>query len=67
MSFIPRAESLQHLWAQVAKGTPIIGAGAGTGISAKFSERDGVDITIIYNTNNERNSNRQFIALITDS
>jgi hypothetical protein len=38
MPFIPYSESLGRLKAQVAAGQPIIGAGAGTGISAKFAE-----------------------------
>ena len=50
MPFIPRDKALQRLREQVAQGTPIIGAGAGTGISAKFSERGGGDIIIIRNS-----------------
>jgi predicted TIM-barrel enzyme len=37
MPFIPREESLRRLRAQVASGRAIVGAGAGTGISAKFA------------------------------
>ena len=62
MPFIPREESLKRLRAQVAKGTPIIGAGAGTGISAKFSERGGVDIIIIYNSGRYRMAGRGSLA-----
>ncbi len=62
MPFIPREESLRRLRAQVAKGTPIIGAGAGTGISAKFSERGGVDIIIIYNSGRYRMAGRGSLA-----
>jgi predicted TIM-barrel enzyme len=62
MPFIPRAESLQRLRAQVAKGVPIIGAGAGAGISAKFSERGGVDIIIIYNSGRYRMAGRGSLA-----
>jgi predicted TIM-barrel enzyme len=50
MPFITREESLKRLRARVRAGEPIIGAGAGTGISAKFSERGGVDLIIIYNS-----------------
>ena len=39
MTFIPRQEALRQLRNNVANGRPIIGAGAGTGISAKFAER----------------------------
>jgi predicted TIM-barrel enzyme len=62
MPFIPRAESLRRLRAQVAQGTPIIGAGAGTGISAKFAERGGVDIIIIYNSGRYRMAGRGSLA-----
>jgi predicted TIM-barrel enzyme len=62
MPFIPREESLRRLKAQVAKGVPIIGAGAGTGISAKFSERGGVDIIIIYNSGRYRMAGRGSLA-----
>ena len=43
-----REEILQRLRAQIAAGKPIVGAGAGTGISAKFAEAGGADIIIIY-------------------
>jgi predicted TIM-barrel enzyme len=62
MPFIPREESLRRLREQVAKGIPIIGAGAGTGISAKFSERGGVDIIIIYNSGRYRMAGRGSLA-----
>lgn len=62
MPFIPREESLQRLRQQVAGGKPIIGAGAGTGISAKFSERGGVDIIIIYNSGRYRMAGRGSLA-----
>ncbi|MBI1878040.1 MAG: phosphoenolpyruvate hydrolase family protein [Chloroflexi bacterium] len=62
MPFIPREESLRRLRAQVAQGTPIIGAGAGTGISAKFAERGGVDIIIIYNSGRYRMAGRGSLA-----
>ncbi len=62
MPFIPRAESLRRLRAQIAAGSPIIGAGAGTGISAKFAERGGVDIIIIYNSGRYRMAGRGSLA-----
>ena len=62
MPFIPREESLRRLRAQVARDTPIIGAGAGTGISAKFAERGGVDIIIIYNSGRYRMAGRGSLA-----
>ncbi len=62
MPFIPREESLKKLRAQVASGKPIIGAGAGTGISAKFAEKGGVDIIIIYNSGRFRMAGRGSLA-----
>jgi len=62
MPFIPREESLRQLRSQVEKGIPIIGAGAGTGISAKFAERGGVDIIIIYNSGRYRMAGRGSLA-----
>lgn len=58
MPFIAREESLRRLRAQIAKGAPIIGAGAGTGISAKFAERGGVDLIVIYNSGRYRMAGR---------
>jgi predicted TIM-barrel enzyme len=62
MPFIPRSESLRRLRAQIAKGSPILGAGAGTGISAKFAERGGVDLIIIYNSGRYRMAGRGSLA-----
>lgn len=62
MPFISRDESLRRLRARVAAGEPIIGAGAGTGISAKFSERGGVDLIIIYNSGRFRMAGRGSLA-----
>ena len=58
MPFIPYEESLRRLRAQIASGAAIIGAGAGTGISAKFAERGGVDLIIIYNSGRYRMAGR---------
>ncbi|MEX1268607.1 MAG: phosphoenolpyruvate hydrolase family protein [Balneolaceae bacterium] len=58
MPFIPYKECLRRLNEQVEKQKPIIGAGAGTGISAKFSEKGGVDIIIIYNSGRYRMAGR---------
>lgn len=45
-----RAEILGRLQAQVAAGRPVIGAGAGTGISAKSAEAGGCDLIVVYNS-----------------
>ena len=62
MPFIARSESLRRLRQSVANGKPIIGAGAGAGISAKFCERGGVDIIIIYNSGRYRMAGRGSLA-----
>jgi predicted TIM-barrel enzyme len=59
---IPREESLRRLRQSVADGKPIIGAGAGTGLSAKCSEMGGVDLIIIYNSGRYRMAGRGSLA-----
>lgn len=51
-----RLEVVDRLRATLAKGEPIIAAGAGTGISAKFIEQGGADLIIIYNSGRFRMS-----------
>src|SRR5437764_7931009 len=58
MSFFTRDECLTRLHAQVAAGKPIIGGGAGTGISAKCAEAGGVDLLVIYNSGRFRMAGR---------
>ena len=53
-----RKEVIDRLRAQLKKGQPIIAAGAGTGISAKFNEKGGADLIIIYNTGRFRMAGR---------
>ena len=53
-----RTEILDRFRAQVAAGTPIIGGGAGTGISAKSAEAGGIDLLIIYNSGRFRMAGR---------
>ena len=62
MPFIARTEALRRLRQMVDQGKPIIGAGAGTGISAKFAERGGVDLIIIYNSGRYRMAGRGSLA-----
>lgn len=45
-----RAEILDRLQEQLRRGLPIIGAGAGTGISGKCAEAGGADLIVIYNS-----------------
>ena len=49
-----RKQVLDRLQAQLEHGHPIVGAGAGTGISAKFAEAGGADLIIIYNSGRYR-------------
>jgi predicted TIM-barrel enzyme len=58
MPFITYKECLSRLQSLVEQNHPIIGAGAGTGISAKFAEKGGVDIIIIYNSGRYRMAGR---------
>ena len=59
---IPRDEILARLKAQVAAGRPIIGGGAGTGLSAKCGELGGIDLIIIYNSGRFRMAGRGSLA-----
>jgi predicted TIM-barrel enzyme len=59
---IPRDEILKRLQGQLDAGKPIIGCGAGTGISAKFAEAGGADIIIIYNSGRYRMAGRGSLA-----
>ncbi|HHW55745.1 MAG: phosphoenolpyruvate hydrolase family protein [bacterium] len=62
MAFISRAEALAKIKSEIAAGKPIIGAGAGTGISAKCAEAGGVDLIIIYNSGRYRMAGRGSLA-----
>lgn len=53
---------LENLKAQKLKGVPILGAGAGTGISAKFEEVGGVDLIVVYNSGRFRMAGRGSLA-----
>jgi predicted TIM-barrel enzyme len=57
-----RVEALARLRAEVKRGNPIIGAGAGTGLSAKCAEAGGVDLIIIYNSGRYRMAGRGSLA-----
>src|SRR5262252_3558411 len=58
MSFFTREQCLERLRAQVAAGKPIIGGGAGTGLSAKCAEAGGIDLIIVYNSGRFRMAGR---------
>ncbi|HEY4313534.1 MAG TPA: phosphoenolpyruvate hydrolase family protein [Pirellulales bacterium] len=58
MALHSRDDILQKLRAKVAAGKPIIGGGAGTGLSAKLSEAGGIDLLVIYNSGRFRMAGR---------
>ena len=57
-----RDEALSRLREQVAQGRPVIGAGAGTGLSAKCAQDGGADLIIIYNSGRYRMAGRGSLA-----
>lgn len=62
MPRIPRADILRTLRAKIARGAPIIGGGAGTGLSAKCEEAGGIDLIVIYNSGRYRMAGRGSLA-----
>jgi predicted TIM-barrel enzyme len=58
MALFQRNELLEKLRKKVAQSQPIIGGGAGTGISAKMSESGGIDLLVIYNSGRFRMGGR---------
>ena len=58
MALFQRDEILSSLRGKVAAGKPIVGGGAGTGISAKLSEAGGIDLLVIYNSGRFRMGGR---------
>ncbi|MBT5073309.1 MAG: phosphoenolpyruvate hydrolase family protein [Kordiimonadaceae bacterium] len=59
---VSRQEMLKRLHKQIDAGVPIVGCGAGTGISAKFAEAGGADLLIIYNSGRYRMAGRGSLA-----
>src|SRR5437764_498677 len=57
-----RAAMLARLREKVARGVPIVGGGAGTGISAKCEEAGGIDLIVIYNSGRFRMAGRGSLA-----
>jgi len=62
MPRIARALILEKLHAKLARGEPIIGGGAGTGLSAKCEEAGGIDLIVIYNSGRYRMAGRGSLA-----
>jgi predicted TIM-barrel enzyme len=59
---VTRDEALARLRAEVREGRPVIGAGAGTGLSAKFAEAGDADLIIVYNSGRYRMAGRGSLA-----
>ncbi|PSL37710.1 transcriptional regulator [Labedella gwakjiensis] len=57
-----RTEILASMRAKIADGRPIIGGGAGTGLSAKCSEEAGLDFIVVYNSGRYRMAGRSSMA-----
>jgi len=57
-----RSEVLERLRKNIEAGLPIIGAGAGTGISAKFEQAGGADLIVVYNSGRFRMAGRGSLA-----
>jgi predicted TIM-barrel enzyme len=62
MSAFTREQCLERLGSQIAAGRPIIGGGAGIGLSAKCAEAGGIDLIIIYNSGRYRMAGRGSLA-----
>jgi predicted TIM-barrel enzyme len=62
MARIERAAILERLRDKVARGQPIVGGGAGTGLSAKCEEAGGIDLIVIYNSGRYRMAGRGSLA-----
>src|SRR5262244_2616570 len=62
MPRISRKDILNRLRGMIARGEPIIGGGAGTGLSAKCEEAGGIDLIVIYNSGRFRMAGRGSLA-----
>lgn len=62
MACIERAAILKKFRAMVERRIPIVGGGAGTGLSAKCEETGGIDLIIIYNSGRYRMAGRGLAA-----
>jgi predicted TIM-barrel enzyme len=62
MPRVERSAILDRFRAMVARGEPIVGGGAGTGLSAKCEEAGGIDLIVIYNSGRYRMAGRGSLA-----
>src|SRR6185369_3945438 len=58
MPSFSRSDLLARYRAMIARGEPIVGGGAGTGLSAKCEEAGGIDLIVIYNSGRFRMAGR---------
>ena len=62
MPRIEHSRIMEKFRAMVARGEPIVGGGAGTGLSAKCEEAGGIDLIVIYNSGRYRMAGRGSLA-----
>ena len=62
MARVPREQILRNLRAKIARAQPIVGGGAGTGLSARCEEAGGIDLIVIYNSGRYRMAGRGSLA-----
>jgi predicted TIM-barrel enzyme len=62
MARISKKELIERFRAKIAAGKPLIGGGAGTGLSAKCEEAGGIDLIVIYNSGRYRMAGRGSLA-----
>jgi predicted TIM-barrel enzyme len=62
MPAFPRSEIIERFRGMIARGEPIVGGGAGTGLSAKCEEAGGIDLIVIYNSGRYRMAGRGSLA-----
>jgi predicted TIM-barrel enzyme len=62
MPRIPRKDILEKFRGMIARGEPVVGGGAGTGLSAKCEEAGGIDLIVIYNSGRYRMAGRGSLA-----
>ncbi len=62
MPRIARKQILEKFRGMISRGEPIVGGGAGTGLSAKCEEDGGIDLIVIYNSGRYRMAGRGSLA-----
>src|SRR6476620_10337661 len=62
MPRISRKAILEKFRGMIARGQPIVGGGAGTGLSARCEEEGGIDLIVIYNSGRYRMAGRGSLA-----